>query len=575
MKNFVRLVVLITPYWKAMFLAALLGFLTVGSGVGLMAVSAFLIASAALHPPVLDLMQAIVGVRFFGIARAVFRYLERYIVHDAAFRVLARIRVWFYRALEPLAPSRLIDYRSGELVSRIVADVETLEQFYLRVLAPPLAALMVLLGIVAFLAWFGLSLAFTLAGFFLAAAVAVPLGIRAITRQKGRRMVDVRATLNAHLVDTIQGMTDITVFGQSGRQQERVDALSRQILDLQGRVAGAGGLSNALVSLMAHLAMWSILVLAIPLVSQGKLDGVHLAMLALSALGSFEAVLPLPMVFQHLEESLAAAGRLFTVTDTRPAVRELPGPSPRPQRYDLRASGLRFRYNPDEPLALDGLDFVLPEGGRLAVVGPSGTGKSTLVNLLLRFWDYEEGSISLGGHELKAYTPEDLRSLIGVVTQHTYLFNATVRENLLLAKPGAGREELIQAARTARLHDFIQSLPRGYDTYIGEKGFKLSGGQRQRLAIARAVLKNAPILLLDEATAGLDPVIEREVMESIHSLMEGRTTLVITHRLAGLEMMDEVLVMEKGRITERGRHDELLRLGGLYRSMWELQHRIC
>lgn len=574
MKTWARLMVLIAPYWKSMLLATALSFLTVASGVGLMATSAYLIAGAALHPPVLELMEAIVGVRFFGISRAVFRYLERYFAHDATFRVLSRLRVWFYTALEPLAPARLMAYRSGELVSRIVADVGTLEQFYLRVLAPPLVALLVLLAVFAFLAWFELRLALTLLFFFLTAAVAVPLGVRALSRGTGRRMVETRSALNTQMVDTIQGMTEIAAFNRAGQQQEQVKALSGKFMDLQGQVAGIRGLSAALTGLLMNLTMWSILLFAIPLVQQGKLDGVYLAMLALGALSSFEAVLPLPMVFQHLEESLAAARRLFTVTDAAPAIQELPGPSPEPRSYDLRVNGLRFRYAPDEPRVLDGVNFVLPGGSRLAIVGPSGAGKSTLVNLFLRFWDYQEGSISLGGHELKAFSPNDLRRYISVVTQHTHLFNATVRENLLLAQPGAGEKELTRTAREAQIHEFIQSLPHGYDTYVGEKGYKLSGGQRQRLAIARALLKNAPVLLLDEATAGLDPVTELEVMESIHRLMEGRTTLVITHRLTGLERMDQILVFERGRIVERGRHRELLEQGGLYRSMWELQNLV-
>ncbi len=574
MKDFARLMVLIAPFWKSMLLATLLGFFTVASGVGLMATSAFLIAGAALHPPVLELMEAIVGVRFFGISRAVFRYLERYFTHDATFRVLSHIRVWFYTALEPLAPARLMEYRSGELVSRIVADVETLEQFYLRVLAPPLVALMVLIGVFAFLARFGISLAFAFLFFFLAAAVAVPLAVRALSRGRGRRMVETRSALNAQMVDTIQGMTEIAAYNLAGRQQEQVKALSRKYLYLQERVAGIKGLSSALAGLLMNLAMWSIMLLAIPLVTSGRLDGIYLAMLALGALSGFEAVLPLPMVFQHIEESLAAARRLFAITDAKPMIGDLPGPSPEPQSYDLRVKGLRFRYTPEEPWALDGLDFVLPQGGRLAVVGPSGAGKSTLVNLLLRFWDYGEGSISLGGHELESYSPEDLRRYMSVVTQNTYLFNTSVRENLLLAKPGASEEELWQAAREAKIHDFIQGLPQEYDTPVGESGFKLSGGQRQRLAIARALLKNAPVLLLDEATSGLDPVTGREVMESITRLMEGRTTLVITHRLTGLDGMDEILVLEKGRVVERGRHMDLLEKGRLYCKMWELQNLV-
>ncbi|HHW43025.1 MAG TPA: thiol reductant ABC exporter subunit CydC [Desulfotomaculum sp.] len=574
MSTFLRLLALIVPYWPSMLMAAVLSFLTVGSGVGLMTTATFLISSAALHPPVLDLMPAVVGVRFFGLSRAVFRYLERYFSHQATFQVLGHLRVWFYRAVEPLAPARLMDYRSGDLLSRIVADVETLQNFYLRVLAPPLVALLILAGAFFFLSRFDIKIALVLVAFFLTAGGTVPLVLRFFSRGLGRQQVEVRASLNVHLVDTIQGMTEIVACGREARQRELVGVLSRRLLNLQGRLAGISGLSGALTGLAANLALWFILLLAIPPVNRGELDGVYLAVLALGAQAVFEAVTPLPMACQHLEESLAAARRLFKLIDARPAVVDPPGPGPEPSGFILRVRGLRFRYGPEEPYALDGVDFLLPEGGRLAIVGPSGSGKSTLVNLLLRFWDYHEGSICLGGHELKAYRQEDLHKLMAVVTQHTHLFNATIRENLLLARPDAGEEELVEAARLARIHDFILNLPRGYDTYVGEGGFKLSGGQRRRLAIARALLKNAPVLILDEATAGLDPVTERELLQAIYRLMEGRTTLVITHRLTGLEVMDQILVLQAGRVVERGRHGELLQQGGLYRRLWEEQQRV-
>ncbi|MFZ5754948.1 MAG: thiol reductant ABC exporter subunit CydC, partial [Bacillota bacterium] len=552
MRIFLRLWRLLAPYRGFIFLATILGALTVGSNIGLLAVSALLISRAALHPPILDLMTLIVGVRFFGISRAVFRYLERYFTHDVTFRILSQIRVWFYRKLEPLAPAHLMDYGSGELLSRIVGDVDTLKFFYLRVLAPPLVAFMVLLGVFLFLAWFHLQAALVVLFFFLLAAVGIPLGIRSLSRGIGRRMVEVKGALNVLLVDSIRGMTEITAFGQGWRQQVKIEGLSRELIGLQGRVAGFTGLSGALVMLTMNLALWCVLVLTIPLVAGGKLDGIYLAMLALGAMGSFEAVLPLPLVYQHMEESMEAARRLFEITDTKLVVQDRAGHWLIPHRYDLEVKGLRFRYRENDSWVLDGLDFVLPQGGRLAIVGPSGAGKSTFVHLLLRFWEYEEGSITLGNHEIRAYSPETLRQLMGVVTQQTHIFNATIGENLLLAKPGASPEELVDAIRKAQLYDFIQSLPHGYDTYVGEEGLKLSGGQRQRLAIARVLLKNAPILILDEATVGLDPVTEKEVMGTIYGLMEGRTTLVITHRLTGLEVMDQILFLEGGKVVEQG-----------------------
>jgi ABC-type multidrug transport system fused ATPase/permease subunit len=212
-------------------------------------------------------------------------------------------------------------------------------------------------------------------------------------------------------------------------------------------------------------------------------------------------------------------------------------------------------------------------GKHLAVVGPSGAGKSTLANLLLRFWEYQEGQIHLGGWDLRSYSSEDVRRFIAVVSQSTYLFNTTVRENLLLARPNASHEEVVQAAQRAQIHEVIEALPQGYETWIGEQGLRLSGGERQRLAIARALLKEAPLLLLDEPTANLDALTERSLMETIFALMQGRSMILITHRLVGLEVMDEILVLSQGRILERGTHAELLEIGGLYRRMWDLQHQ--
>jgi ABC-type multidrug transport system fused ATPase/permease subunit len=236
--------------------------------------------------------------------------------------------------------------------------------------------------------------------------------------------------------------------------------------------------------------------------------------------------------------------------------------------------GLSFRYGPDEPPALKDVSFALAAGGSLAVVGASGAGKSTLINLLLRFWDYREGQITLGGHELRSYQQDDLQRLVGVVSQQTHLFYATVRENLVIARPDASQADVVQAAQQAQIHEFIQTLPQGYDTWIGEGGLRLSGGERRRLTIARALLKGAPILILDEATADLDPQTERQWMRALQGLMASKTTLIITHRLVGLEAVDEILVLRTGRIVERGRHHELWQMGGLYRRMWELQNQV-
>lgn len=567
----IRLLALAVPFVGRMALAVLLGVATVASGIGLMTTAAYIISKAALRPSIADLQVAIVGVRFFGIARGVFRYLERYVSHDVTFRLLARLRVRFYQALEPLAPARLLQYRSGDLLARIVSDAKTLEHFFLRGIAPPVVALLVALLAAGLVGSFDARLAVTLLAFLLLAGVGVPLVMGALGRGTGRRLVQVRSELNGALVDGIQGVADLLAFGGERRYLDTVEKLSVELGNLQSRMTRIGALDSALTGLLMNLATVAVLVVAIPLVVGGEVGGVYLASLALAAMASFEAVLPLPSALQYMETSLAAAQRMFEVIDTEPVVRDPRVPAAYPGNCGLQAEGLSFTYEPGATPALDGISFELPSGGVLALVGPSGAGKTTLLYLLLRFWQPQKGTILLGGQELQTYGEEDLRRLIGVVSQHTYLFNATVRENLLLARPAASEAEMIRAAQTAQIHQFVQSLSEGYDTWIGEQGLRLSGGERQRLAIARAVLKDAPILVLDEPTANLDALTERAVMEALRALMVGRTTLIVTHRLIGLEASDAILVLQSGRIVQRGRHHELLQVEGSYRRMWELQ----
>ncbi len=273
------------------------------------------------------------------------------------------------------------------------------------------------------------------------------------------------------------------------------------------------------------------------------------------------------------EAARAAARRLFAVADAPPAVSDPPAAASAPQAGRIEARGLTFAYGPADRPALSDLDFELPPGKRLAVVGPSGAGKSTLANLLLRFWDCPPGQIWLDGHDVRAYAQADVRRLVAVVSQHTHLFNATIGENLRLARPGAGQDALERAARQAQLHDFVESLPERYGTWIGERGLLLSAGQRQRLAVARALLREAPVLLLDEPTANLDPLTERELLRAVLGAAGGRSLLLITHRLVALDAFDEILVLVRGRVVERGRHAELVEARGLYSRLWQLQNR--
>ncbi|GAB6157308.1 thiol reductant ABC exporter subunit CydC [Desulfotomaculum varum] len=572
MKIFSFLLRLLMPYRQTVMLAVLLGVCTIGSNIGLMAASAYLIAWAALHPPVLHLMGLAATVRFFGIARAVCRYLERYLSHQVTFQILSGLRVWFYQKLEPLAPARLHDERSGDLLSRLVQDVDTLKYFYLKVVGPLLTAFFIIIPVVVWLARFNVKFACIVMFFFLLSGIVLPPAITGLGRRARLQRAEVRARLYAHLTDSLQGMTEIVAFDQVPRRLSLIKQTGRELLGWQKRLVDLAALANSLNGLVMHLAMWAVLVAAVAMVEAGALPGIYLAVLALVVLSSWEAVAPLSFIYSFWEESKVAVGRLLSICEAAPAVQDPALTDTRPVNFDLQVCGLSFRYHDNDPWVLHNLHLQLPQGGRVAVVGTSGAGKSTLVNLLLRFWDYQQGEIFLGGKSIKTYRQEELLKLIAVVPQRTHFFNATVKENILLARPQAGEEEIILAARRAGIHSFIKSLPQGYETYIGEGGFKLSGGQRQRLAIARALLKDAPILLLDEATAGLDPITEKEVLADIYELMRGRTTLVITHRLTGLQDMDEILVLHRGQVVERGRHECLLRKRGLYWAMWQQSH---
>lgn len=541
-----RLVKLLQPlrWWIA--LVVLLSFGTLGATVGLMAMSAFLISQAALTVAFADIAVIVTGVRFFAISRAALRYAERYVGHLATFRILTRLRVWFYIAVEPLAPARLQAYHSGDLLARIGADIETLENFYVRVVVPPLAAALTTLLASLILGAFDVKFAIALLVFMLLTGAVLPLLTRRVSHLPAAEAVHGRAQMNTVLTDEIQGLADVMVFGQQAVIQERVSALSDELDRAQLQLAHARGWSNALAVLCAGLAGVTVLFLAIPLVSSGQIDGVFLALLPLTAIAAFEAVQPLGAALQQMESSRAAAQRLFELIDTPPAVAEPAHPLPLPTDYSIRFCDVSFRYQSDEALALDAVRFHLPAGQHLAVTGTSGAGKSTLVNLILRFWDPQQGSIEIGDKDIRLFDLEQLRSLLGVASQHTHLFNGTLRDNLLLAKGDATDAEILEACRTAQLEGYIAALPQGLDTIVGENGMKLSGGERQRIAIARVLLRNAPILILDEATANLDALTEQAVLAALEPFMRGRTTILISHRTAGLASADQFLNLEHG-----------------------------
>ncbi|MCS6871033.1 MAG: thiol reductant ABC exporter subunit CydC [Anaerolineae bacterium] len=569
MPTLLRLLNLIKPYRTWISLSVLLGFLTVASSIGLLATSAWIISRAAERPSIAALAVAVVGVRFFGVARGVLRYLERLVSHETTFRILAGLRVWFYERIAPLAPARLMQFRSGDLLSRAISNIETLQEFYVRAIAPPLVAMLTALLMALFFGAFDPVLAVTVIGFMLAASLGITWLARHLTRRSGAAAIAARNALNADVVDMAQGMADVVAFNAEQRQAAKIRADAEALSHAQRSMGRVGALQTALMNLLINLCALTVLILAAP-----RTEGIVLATLVLAAIAGFEAIAPLPTAAAHLQTQLSAAQHLYSVVDTAPLVAEPTEPQPVPSDYTLRIENLRFRYAEGEPYALDGVTFTLPQGSAFAIVGGSGGGKTTLVNLILRFWDYHEGLIALGGVDIRQLSASELRARIGVVTQQTYLFNTTIRENLLIAKRDATEAEIVAAAQRAQLHDFIMRLPEGYQTRVGEFGLNLSGGERQRLAIARALLKDAPILILDEPTANLDAQTERDLLTALQTLMHGRTVLLITHRLVGLERMDQILVLQRGKIVERGTQAELLARDGAYKYLYMAQRQL-
>ena len=526
----------------------LLATLAVGFGVALLATAGYLISRAAEQPPILSLTVTIVLVRFLGLARPVARYADRLASHDLALRALGRIRARVYERIEPLAPGRLEAYRRGDLLARMVGDVDALQGLYVRGLLPGAVALVVGAACILVAALILPAAAAILAGGLLVAGVPLPWLSARLARAVGRRQAVARGTLTAELVELLRGAPELVVFGQEERTLARVRELDVALARLGRRDALVAGLGDALTILVAGLTVTGVLAVAVSATAAGSLDPVLVATLALLALASFDAVTPLAPAARELSSTLASGRRVLEVLDRAPAVREpeLPVPAP-PRRAPVRLEGVTARYDPVEEPVLRDLDLELAPGRKVALVGPSGAGKTTVTRLLLRFLDPERGRVTIGGRDVREYAQADVRRHFAIAGQESYLFDSTIRENLRLARPEATDAELWAVLLLARLDAWVASLPGGLDARVGEEGSRLSGGQRQRLTLARALLTEAPVLVLDEPTAHLDPETATAVMDDVLAAAAGRTVLLITHRPEGLERMDEVVTLDACR----------------------------
>jgi thiol reductant ABC exporter CydC subunit len=532
--------------------AALLGAITISCGVGLMATAGYLIARSAQRPAILSLTVAIVGVRFFGLARPLARYAERLATHDVALRVLARVRETVYARIEPLAPAQLEGYRRGDLLARMVADVDALQNLHVRTLGPALAGTLAAAVSIGAAAAFQPAAAVALAAGLLVGGLAVPAVAGALFRTVGRRQAAARGELTAELVELLDAAPEIAAYGGEEAAHARVRVADRRLVSLARRDALLGGAADGLGLAVAGATLSGVLAVAAHASAAGRLDAVTVAVLGLLALASFEAVQPLPAAARELSVTLGAGRRILDLTarPTRVVDPAVPARAPSPP-FAVALQGVRARYADEPDPVLDGVDLCLPAGGRVALVGPSGAGKSTIVELLLRFRDPERGRVMLAGRDLREYRQTDVRRAIAVAGQESHLFSAGIRENVLLARPDAGDAAVESALRQARIWDWVRGLPAGWHTRVGEAGRELSGGQRQRIVLARALLAGAPVLILDEPTAHLDPETAEALLRDVFAAASGRSILLITHRTEGLVLVDQVVTLAAGRTVVR------------------------
>ncbi len=565
------------PYRGAFALGIVLGIITVASNMALLAVSGWFIASmavAGLAAADMNYFTPAAAIRGLAIARTGGRYLERLVTHDATLKLLTGLRVWFYRQVEPLSAHQLSGLRGGDLLARVRADIDTLSAVYLQLILPVIVGVVCVAGAVCVWAWYSEAVALANLTLLIAAGGLLPWWVARAGRAPGAASVAVAARLKTQLVDMVEGLGELVVFGAFAERERQLAELTEAHLDQQARLSRLTGLGQAGMLVLINAAVLASIGLIVPAIRSGALAPVDFAPVVLLVLASVEAVAQMPGAWQALGQLQAATRRLRAFETLRPAIIEPESPRPAPVDHRLVFAHVFARHAPDGPWALADVSLAIAPGERVAIVGASGAGKSSLVHLLTRMTVPERGAVCWGDVPVTAYRSDDLRAAIALVPQRIYLFHASVTDNIAVGDPEADANAIIAAAKAAAIHDEIMALPEGYDTLVGEEGLRLSGGQIRRIGIARALLRDAPVVIMDEPGEGLDGATAARLWSAAAARLAGRTLILVSHQPEWVAHCDRVIVLDRGRVVGDGTPEELAGFSAEYRRLTRPGYRL-
>lgn len=566
MRDLIPYLKLYKKHWFGLSLGMVLAFATLFASIGLLTLSGWFLAAAAvagltITRETFNYMLPGAFVRGFAMGRTASRWGERVVSHNATFKVLTDLRIYFFQKLAPLIPGRVSNLRDADLLNRLVADIDAMDHVYLRLISPVIVGTLGIIGLTLFMCWFDLSVGLTLGGILLVLLFTWPVLFYKLGKRNGTELTLHKAHLRVTTLDWLQGYTELTLFGAESRYRQAIYDAQIKLIKNQWINAHFSGLAQALLMLANGWMLLLILWIAADGVA-GQSPDPMIAMVAFATMANFELLMPIAGAFQHLGQTLTSARRLNEVILAEPDVRFRQEKTRHSGQYDVRFDAVSFRYPDSEQKVLRQVSLDIPAGHKVAIVGQTGSGKSTMLQLLTRYWDPQQGQVSIAGTDLKEWNESDLRKAISVVSQRVDVLNGTLRDNLLMAKPQAEDKELAEVLRQVGLGKLLED--KGFDDWLGDGGRQLSGGEKRRIGIARALLHNGEILLLDEPTEGLDKQTEQSILALFHQHFRGKTVLFITHRLVDLDKMDVICLIEQGEIVEYGSHEALLQEGGRY-----------